>query len=315
MIALYIKLAILASIGYTFYDFLIPEKLRIQLSFRRFFKDKKIENNSFLPIVKDVNRNEFGFSATIDIGGICSFEDIEKQKSYIKSLFGAEEVNIELTNNAKVNIEVIDKSAKDLNFEKHKLKNTELLLGYDSRAKPIIADMKKCPHLLVTGLSGQGKTGLIKCIINNLNDADIVLCNAFLDDFIGYNKTPKLLGERNILNYLKPLLERPYKHDRPLYILIEELATIKDKDLNNTIKELLCIARHYNIFVIGIIQIATKEELKFKSYFNSRCSFKQLDESSYRVALGCSVDGELHNREFYFYSDNLYKGRTYSLTQ
>jgi DNA segregation ATPase FtsK/SpoIIIE-like protein len=240
--------------------------------------------------------------------------NIEKHKNYLRSLFGAEEVNLKLTNDAKVDIEVIDKAAKDLNFISYKLKETELLLGHDSRARPITADMKKCPHLLVTGLSGQGKTGLLKCIIRNLTNADIVLCNGFIEDFEGY-RIPKLLGEKNILIFLKNILEKPYKRERPFYIIIEELATIKDKELNNVIKELLCIARHYNIYVIGIIQIATKEELKFKSYFNSRCSFKQLDESSYKVALGCNVDGELSNREFYFYSDNLYKGRTYSLTQ
>lgn len=315
MISLYIKLVLLASIGYTFYDFLLPKNIRIKRTFNKFFKDKKIENNTQLPILENIERNNFGFKATINIGGVASFEDIEKQTSYLRSLFYAEEVNMKLTNDGKVNIEVIDKEAKELNFEKHELKNIELLIGYDSRAKPIIADMEKCPHLLITGLSGQGKTGLIKCIISNISDADIVLCNAFVDDFKGYNRIPKLLGEKNILNYLKGVLECPYKHSRPLYILIEELATIKDKELNNVIKELLCIARHYNIFIIGIIQIATKEELKFKSYFNSRCSFKQLEDSAYKVALGCSVEGELKNREFYFYSDDLYKGRTYSLSQ
>lgn len=314
MISLYIKLVLLASIGYTFYDLLLPENIRIKMKFRKFFKDKKIENNTQLPIIENVEKNDFGFKTTMNIGGVTSFEEIEKQKSYIRSMFGAEEVNLKLTSDAKVSIEIIDKAAKELNFEKHELINTQLLLGYDSRAKPITANMIKCPHLLITGLSGQGKTGLLKCIINNLYNADVVLCNGFTDDFEGY-KIAKLLGEKNMLNYLKCILEKPYKREKPFYIIIEELATIKDKELNNVIKELLCIARHYNIFIIGIIQIATKEELKFKSYFNSRCSFKQLDESSYRVALGCTVDGELSNREFYFYSDNLYKGRTYSLSQ
>lgn len=314
MIALYIKLVLLTSIGHTLYGLLLPETIRIKGQFRKFFKDKKIENKSLLPILQDIKLNEFGFKTTIDIGGIAAFEDIEKHKNYLRSLFGAEEVNLKLTNDAKVDIEVINKAAKDLNFENHELKETELLLGHDSRARPITADMKKCPHLLVTGLSGQGKTGLLKCIISNLTNADIVLCNGFIEDFEGY-RIPKLLGEKNILIFLKSILDKPYWRERPFYIVIEELATIKDKELNNVIKELLCIARHYNIFIIGIIQIATKEELKFKSYFNSRCSFKQLDESSYKVALGCNVDGELSNREFYFYSDNLYKGRTYSLTQ
>ena len=102
-------------------------------------------------------------------------------------------------------------------------------------------------------------------------------------------------------------------HEKPLYIVIEELATLKDKKLINILKEMLCVCRHYNIFIIGIIQIATKEELKFKSYFISRLSFKQLDSSSYQVVLGAGVEKDLNKREFYCLTDVLYKGRTYTL--
>ena len=61
-----------------------------------------------------------------------------------------------------------------------------------------------------------------------------------------------------------------------------------------------------------MIQTATKEELKFKSLFNSRCTFKQLEESSYRVVLGCGVEDKLQKREFYLYTNNLYRGKTYN---
>ena len=71
--------------------------------------------------------------------------------------------------------------------------------------------------------------------------------------------------------------------------------------------------RHNKIYLIGVIQTATKEELKFKTMFNSRCTFKQLEESSYRVVLGCSVDDKLQKREFYLYTNDLYKGKTYKL--
>lgn len=192
------------------------------------------------------------------------------------------------------------------------LPTTTILCGYGDIGY-LTVDMLKCPHMLITGLSGQGKTGMIKVILNNLRGADIVLLNGFDDDFEDFKYIRRVKGESDIYKYLLTVYENLYKRERPLYLVIEELATIKDKKLNDIIKELLCVARHYNIFIIGIIQIATKEELKFKSYFNARCSFKQLDDSAYRVALGCGVDGALSKREFYLFTDSLYKGMTFTL--
>ena len=188
-----------------------------------------------------------------------------------------------------------------------------LLIGHD-RFKPITVNMNSTPHLLVTGLSGQGKSRCLKVMLLNLQDkADIILCNAFEDDFKGV-RARKIYGEQNILNYITSVLENLYRREKPLYIVIEELGTIKNKELIKKIQELLCIARHYNIFVIGVIQIATKEELKFKSYFNARLSFRQLDDSAYRVVLGTGVEENLNKQEFVLVSDDKYVGRTYDIS-
>ena len=188
-----------------------------------------------------------------------------------------------------------------------------LLIGHD-RFKPITVNMNCTPHLLITGLSGQGKSRCLKVMLLNLQDkADIILCNAFEDDFKGV-QARKIYGEPNILNYITSVLENLYKREKPLYIVIEELGTIKNKELIKKIQELLCIARHYNIFIIGVIQIATKEELKFKSYFNARLSFRQLDDSAYRVVLGTGVEENLGKREFVLVSDDKYVGRTYDIS-
>ena len=188
-----------------------------------------------------------------------------------------------------------------------------LLIGHD-RFKPITVNMNCTPHLLITGLSGQGKSRCLKAMLLNLQDkADIILCNAFKGDFEGV-RARRIYGEQNILNYITSILENLYRREKPLYIVIEELGTIKNKKLIAKIQELLCIARHYNIFVIGVIQIATKEELKFKSYFNARVSFKQLDDSAYRVVLGTGVEENLGKREFVLVSDDKYVGRTYYIS-
>ena len=174
--------------------------------------------------------------------------------------------------------------------------------------------MRITPHLLVTGLSGQGKSRCLKAMLINLQEkADIVLCNAFAEDYVKV-KARKIYGENNILNYISLLLENINKREKPLYIVIEELGTIKNKSLIAKIQELLCIARHYNIYIIGVIQIATKEELKFKSYFNARLTFRQLDDSAYRVVLGTGVEEKLCKRQFALISDDLYLGRTYLIS-
>lgn len=196
-------------------------------------------------------------------------------------------------------------------FKPIELSSYDLLVGYN-RKKPIIANMLNTPHLLITGLSGQGKSKCLKAMLSNLRGANIVLCNAFREDYVGV-QAKKLYGENFILAYISLLLENIYVREKPLYIVLEELGTIKNKKLIEKIQELLCIARHYNIFVIGVIQIATKEELKFKSYFNARCSFKQLDEAAYRVVLSTAVEEKLDKREFVLLSDNLYVGRTYTI--
>ena len=186
-----------------------------------------------------------------------------------------------------------------------------LLAGYNAHGK-ITIDMRITPHLLVTGLSGQGKSRCLKVMLKNMQDkADIVLCNAFKGDFEGV-QARRIYGEQNILNYITSVLENLYRREKPLYIVIEELGTIKNKSLIAKIQELLCIARHYNIYIIGVIQIATKEELKFKSYFNARLTFRQLDDASYRVVLGTGIGEKiLSKREFALVSDDLHFGKTY----
>lgn len=206
----------------------------------------------------------------------------------------------------------------DYNSTYRQYKNVDLdeytlLIGHD-RFKPITVNMIRTPHLLITGLSGQGKSKCLKAMLLNLqNKADIILCNAFKSDFESV-QARKIYGEEFILTYITNVLQGIYRREKPLYIVIEELGTIKNKELIKKIQELLCIARHYNIYVIGVIQIATKEELKFKSYFNARVSFKQLDDSAYRVVLGTGVEENLGKQEFVLISDDKYVGRTYDIS-
>ena len=176
---------------------------------------------------------------------------------------------------------------------------------------PITVDMRTTPHLLCCGLSGQGKS---RCIEYAIKDKDVILLNAFKDDFKAV-KARKIIGNENILHFLENIIKEPYKRDKPLYIVIDELLVCcTDKKINNAIKDLLAVGRHYNIFVIGIAQRGTKTDLSFKDLFNSRMTFRQVESSSYQAILGCSIeDKKLNKREFILMSDDLYCGKTYDI--
>ncbi len=188
-----------------------------------------------------------------------------------------------------------------------------LTLGYRricGMRVPITANMKITPHLLVCGLSGQGKS---KCIEYTIKNKDSILLNAFEEDFRSV-KCRRVFGNENILRYLTRLLEDPYKRETTFYVVIDELLVLSnDKKISKAIMDLLAVGRHYNIFVIGISQRGTKQDLSYKDLFNARATFRQVDPSSYAAVLGCNIDETLTKREFLLYSDDVYKGRTYDV--
>jgi DNA segregation ATPase FtsK/SpoIIIE-like protein len=194
------------------------------------------------------------------------------------------------------------------------LKDTQLLIGYDKKEWvkwPIIIDMEKTPHLFVCGLSGSGKTCLVEYAMKNKN---VILVNAFKKDFRSI-KARRINGNDKILKYLNGILDKIYYRNKPLYIVLDELLVLCiDSKITRAIMDLLAVGRHYNIYLIGISQIGTKETVKFKDLFNTRICFRQVEESSYRAVLGYSPDQkDLHKRQFLFYSDQIGSGYTYDV--
>ena len=197
--------------------------------------------------------------------------------------------------------------------EKPVLTDSELLIGYSKdNKKPLIIDMNKTPHLFICGLSGNGKTRMIEYAIKNKN---VILINAMEKDFKSCKRARRIIGNENILEYFNKITENIYVRKKPLFLVIDELLVLcMDKKITEKISNLLAIGRHYNIYIIGISQIGTKEAVKFKDLFNSRVCFRQVEESSYRTVLGYSPEyTDLQKREFHLYSDQLAMGITYDI--
>lgn len=191
----------------------------------------------------------------------------------------------------------------------------QLRIGYRNNLilkQPILVDMRVTPHIFVCGLSGNGKTKMIEYA---LRDKKVVLINVFEDDLKNINTSRRINGNDNILKYFNDLLKNIKRHERPLYLVIDEMLVLcMDKTITKAIMDVLAVGRHYNIYIIGIAQIGTKESIKFKDLFNARVCFRQVEESSYRTVLGYSPENtKLKKREFYYYSDNVGRGKTYTI--
>lgn len=180
---------------------------------------------------------------------------------------------------------------------------------YILRCGKIAFDMRLAPHILVAGLSGQGKTKFVESLLTNRNNIDIVLLNVLKEDMRGI-KAKRINRLEDIKNFLESVLEQ--NRAKPLYIIIDELLalSIQDKTISKTITKLLAVARHFNVFLICISQSATKEEIGSKMLFNSRVCFKQVESSQYQVVLGYTPENkQLNQREFYYISTETGKGK------
>ena len=289
----------------------------IQLNFCRVVRELKLVNSiNQYPKDLQIKFISYGFELSFDIAGICSYKTIESNTDFIKDCFGAVQI---LTENSKgiVKLVIFMEDLEQQDYKKYILSPTQLFLGYNYHGT-ITTDMKISPHLLISGLSGQGKTGQLRVIVSNLiGISDIYLINCFKHDFKGFKGIEFVNGNEDILKFLEEFKQNEFKdHDRPIYLVFEELMTLsEDKKIQKLIKEFLCVCRHYNVFIIGLIQVCRAEDFKAKTFFNSRISFKQMDRSSYGVALGSMGEmEELNQREFYSKGSNgLEKGITYNL--
>lgn len=182
------------------------------------------------------------------------------------------------------------------------------------RCSPIIANMKKTPHVLVCGLAQQGKSSMIEFALRQKN---VILMNAFETDFKSLNNCVRI----NTIDYIEEVLEKlvsTQNNCEVTYLVIDELLSLvlnkKSKKIQDLIMDLLANATHKNIYVIGITQSCEKDTIKFKHLFNTRICFRMLEDTSIKTCLGFTPeDYYLRKREFYYVADCKGKGFTYDI--
>lgn len=200
-------------------------------------------------------------------------------------------------------------------YKANNLSQYELLAGH-GRNGDIVIDMKIVPHVLLAGLSGNGKT---KCAELMLHDKlNVLLINCYQEDFLAIKNAKRINNIEEIEQVLKSILEENKYYNIPLYICIDEILMLcRNKKINDLIMQLLAVGRHMNIFVISVVQIATKTNLPFKDLHNARITFKQLEPSAYRVVIPAipeDINTDLQQREFIcYYQEGIVNGVTYNI--
>ncbi|HHD2824492.1 TPA: hypothetical protein ACOTHD_002950 [Clostridium perfringens] len=279
------------------------------------YDEKNIYNSTGeKPKINDIKITDYGYYVTLDIEGITTYSALESLSEYIKSLFKAYHVELSSNKGNIVNLDIINKEVDELKHETISLEPTKLICGHNLKGEPLIVDMIKTPHIGIVGTSLSGKSKCIYGALRRLKGADITLVNCFDDDFVGI-QGDRICGNNEILEFLNRVAANKTIRPRPYYIVVDEYNTLSNiKRIDKVIQDLLSQARHYNVYLIVIMQKGNSEDCKFKQLFNTRIAFRTIEESTLRAFLGVSVgSGALQQREFYLLHSRLEKGKTYTI--
>lgn len=273
-------------------------------------KGIKIENYKIL----ESRKTDYGSLLTIELPPGGTTTKLEYNIEAIEKAYKCRCILKNIPFSDLVEIELVTKEIKGLKQPLMLLTPYQLLFGYDFKGDPIIADMSSTTHLGVVGTSKMGKSVCIEMALQAIQEQiNILMINCFSDDF------KSLQGRRiNDNQAMKEALEEELNNkewrEKPLYILIDEYNVLSKtvKKIDDVIQGLLAQGRHFNVYLIVIMQLGNKEDCKFKNLFNCRLAFKTIEKQTISAFLGCPVqDTNLQRQEFYLYHTELIRGRSY----
>lgn len=135
----------------------------------------------------------YGYKSLILIVDGLSLSKLESNREFIQDSYGCMCVFNKAKRSNLIEAEFIFTTPIKLKYlPVDKLKSWEIYLGNDYTGKPIIVDMIKWPHILVTGGTRSGKSKMTDCILTNLitncreKDLELYLCQVAKSDLILY---------------------------------------------------------------------------------------------------------------------------------
>lgn len=182
---------------------------------------------------------------------------------------------------------------------KHEKKRDGIVVGRSFPFKKVYWDHRRYFHLIITGVTGTGKSVLCENIIQGKN---CVLINTWETDFKTISNAKRINDKASIISFFKCLPN----NSQEVFIVIDELASLmQDKEIAKEINSALQYSRHYKAHIIGITPRVLANEVQCKALFPCRITGRLLQESDYRTALGISINVNLAMREFIIIQDKV----------
>ncbi|MDM0903377.1 hypothetical protein QTI75_11315 [Clostridium perfringens] len=117
-------------INKTLFDKEYKEIRRVTKTLDYLFTEQKIYNlDGNKPKVTDIKITDYGYYITLDIQGITTYSSLSNLNDYIKSLFMAYHVEVSSNKGNIVNLDIITKDIKELNYKAIDLEPTKLVFG------------------------------------------------------------------------------------------------------------------------------------------------------------------------------------------
>ena len=253
-----------------------------------------------------------------------TYDDILELRKEIALSLGTrvEELNINKISDNEIeimvsNMKIESLTLKELLSEFEVNDKFRIPLGMDEYDKLVCLDLDKDKSLLVTGVTGSGKTNLFNSIIMsiliNYNDVKIVILDSQRINYNSYNKVYEVINnEEDIINRIRSL-RREFEdrikngNDDRVVVFIDEIYEIIKNDISikDDINYLIELGSMTNINLIVSTDSITDNDIYdlFNRENISKLSFYLTSRCEYNMFLDWFVNEDLNNDGIYLDSD------------
>lgn len=167
--------------------------------------------------LNNLKKTNFGYEADIYLVATCIYSELEspKTREYIENKFGCMLIlNKDSKRSSWAHAEFIFHAPEDLKFSPPEgLKPWELYIGNKFNGEPIILDLIKYPHMLLSGGTRAGKSCLYDCVLTTLihdcspDELNLYLLQVAKSDLILYSQVKHCKAFANNLDKAIVMLE------------------------------------------------------------------------------------------------------------